>query len=64
MQVTYQDDSVKGNLYYNQNKLMADGYTNYTTSGAYSGKMYDTDEKIVLMEPIYKKNGSLEIKLI
>ena len=45
MQVTYQDDSVKGNLYYNQNKLMADGYTNYTTSGAYSGKMYDTDEK-------------------
>jgi putative receptor len=45
MQMTYQDDSVKGNFYYNQNKLMADGYTNYTTSGAYSGKMYDTDEK-------------------
>lgn len=45
VQLTYQDDSFKGNLYYNQNKLMADGYTNYTTSGKYSGKMYDTDEK-------------------
>ena len=38
-------ENIKGNFYYNQNKLMADGYTNYTTSGAYSGKMYDTDEK-------------------
>lgn len=45
MQMTYQDDSVKGNFYYNQNKLMADGYTNYKTNGDYYGKMYDTDEK-------------------
>ena len=57
MQVTYQDDSVKGNLYYNQNKLMADGYTNYKTSGAYSGKCMIQMRKIVLMEPIYKKMG-------
>lgn len=64
MQVTYQDDSVKGNLYYNQNKLMADGYTNYTTSGAYSGKMYDTDEKNRTYGADIQKNGSLEIKLI
>lgn len=64
MQVTYQDDSVKGNLYYNQNKLMADGYTNYTTRGAYSGKMYDTDEKNRTYGADIQKNGSLEIKLI
>lgn len=64
MQVTYQDDSVKGNLYYNQNKLMADGYTNYKTSGAYSGKMYDTDEKNRTYGADIQKNGSLEIKLI
>lgn len=64
MQVTYQDDSVKGNLYYNQNKLMADGYTNYITSGAYYGKMYDTDEKNRTYGADIQKNGSLEIKLI
>lgn len=45
VQLNYNDGSIKGNLYYNQNKLMADGFTNYTTSGSYSGKVYDTDEK-------------------
>ena len=45
VQLLYQDDSLKANLYYNQNKLMADGFTNYKTSGEFSGKMYDTDEK-------------------
>ncbi len=45
VQLTYQDDSVKGNLYYNQNKLMADGFTNYSTSGTLSRSIYDTDEK-------------------
>lgn len=45
VQLMYKDDTFKANLHYNQNKLMADGYTNYTTSGSYSGKMYDTDEK-------------------
>lgn len=43
---------------------MADGYTNYTTSGAYSGKMYDTDEKNRTYGAVYKKSGSLEIKPI
>lgn len=52
---TDMNSSHKNNLFLNYkindnwnflyNKLMADGYTNYTTSGAYSGKMYDTDEK-------------------
>lgn len=64
MQMTYQDDSVKGNFYYNQNKLMADGYTNYKTSGAYSGKMYDTDEKNRTYGADIQKSGSLEIKPI
>lgn len=45
VQLNYNDGSIKGNLYYNQNKLMADGFTNYKTSGSYSGKVYDTDEK-------------------
>ena len=45
VQLNYNDGSIKGNLYYNQNKLMADGFTNYTTSGKDSGKVYDTDEK-------------------
>lgn len=45
VQLNYNDGSIKGNLYYNQNKLMADGFTNYTTAGKYSGKVYDTDEK-------------------
>lgn len=45
VQLNYNDGSIKGNLYYNQNKLMADGFTNYTTSGSYSGTVYDTDEK-------------------
>lgn len=45
VQLNYNDGSIKGNLYYNQNKLMADGFTNYNTSGLYSGKVYDTDEK-------------------
>ena len=44
-QLMYKDDTVNANIYYNQNRLLADGYTNYTTSGASSGKMYDTDEK-------------------
>lgn len=45
VQVNYKDDTVKGSIYYNQNKLMADGFTNYTTAGAKSGATYDTDEK-------------------
>lgn len=45
VQLNYNDGSIKGNLYYNQNKLMADGFTNYTTAGKYSGKVSDTDEK-------------------
>lgn len=45
VQLNYNDGSIKGNLYYNQNKLMADGFTNYKTDGFKSGKVYDTDEK-------------------
>lgn len=45
VQLNYNDGSIKGNLYYNQNKLMADGFTNYKTNGSYSGTVYDTDEK-------------------
>ena len=45
VQLNYKDETVKGSIYYNQNKLMADGFTNYNTAGKYSGKMYDTDEK-------------------
>ena len=45
VQLNYNDGSIKGNLYYNQNKLMADGFTNYKTNGFKSGKVYDTDEK-------------------
>ena len=45
VQLLYQDDSLKANLYYNQNRLMADGFTNYNTSGKFQGKIYDTDEK-------------------
>lgn len=45
VQLNYNDGSIKGNLYYNQNKLMADGFTNYKTTGSYSGTVYDTDEK-------------------
>ena len=45
VQLNYSDDTWKGNMYYNQNRIMADGFTNYTTSGTKSGKMYDTDEK-------------------
>lgn len=45
VQLNYNDGSIKGNLYYNQNKLMADGFTNYKTTGVYSGTVYDTDEK-------------------
>lgn len=45
LQLNYNDGSIKGNLYYNQNKLMADGFTNYKTNGFKSGKVYDTDEK-------------------
>lgn len=45
VQLNYRDESVKANIFYNQNKLMADGFTNYTTSGILSGKIYDTDEK-------------------
>ncbi len=45
VQLLYKDETVKANIFYNQNKLMADGYTNYTTAGKFSGKMYDTDEK-------------------
>lgn len=45
VQLNYNDGSIKGNLYYNQNKLMADGFTNYTTKGEHSGTVYDTDEK-------------------
>ena len=45
VQLLYQDDTLKANLYYNQNKLMANGFTNYNTSGKFQGKIYDTDEK-------------------
>ena len=45
VQLNYNDGSIKGNLYYNQNKLMADGFTNYKTNGSFSGTVYDTDEK-------------------
>lgn len=45
VQLLYQDDTLKANLYYNQNKLMANGFTNYNTSGRFQGKIYDTDEK-------------------
>lgn len=45
VQLLYQDDTLKANLYYNQNKLMANGFTNYNTSGIFQGKIYDTDEK-------------------
>lgn len=45
VQLLYQDDTLKANLYYNQNKLMANGFTNYNTSGEFQGKIYDTDEK-------------------
>lgn len=45
VQLLYQDDTLKANLYYNQNKLMANGFTNYNTSGNFQGKIYDTDEK-------------------
>lgn len=45
VQLNYNDGSIKGNLYYNQNKLMADGFTNYKTDGSYIGEVYDTDEK-------------------
>lgn len=45
VQLLYQDDTLKANLYYNQNKLMANGFTNYNTSGEFKGKIYDTDEK-------------------
>lgn len=45
VQLNYNDGSIKGNLYYNQNKLMADGFTNYKTDGSYIGEVRDTDEK-------------------
>lgn len=45
VQLLYQDYTLKANLYYNQNKLMANGFTNYNTSGKFQGKIYDTDEK-------------------
>lgn len=45
VQLLYQDDTLKANLYYNQNKLMANGFTNYNTAGKFQGKIYDTDEK-------------------
>lgn len=45
VQLLYQDDTLKANLYYNQNKLMANGFTNYNTSGKLQEKIYDTDEK-------------------
>lgn len=45
VQLTYKDESFNGNIYYNQNKLMADGFTNYKTSGDLSNTIYDTDEK-------------------
>ena len=41
----YNDDTFKANLHYNQNKLMADGYTQYKTDGTWSDSMYDTSEK-------------------
>lgn len=45
VQLTYHNNNLKGNLYYNQNKLLANGFTNYTTSGKLSKSVYDTDEK-------------------
>ncbi len=45
VQLNYNDETWKGNLYYNQNRLMADGFTNYNTSGKKTGLTYDTDEK-------------------
>ena len=38
-------NGIKGSLYYNQNKLTADGFTNYNTFGKYQGKLYNTEEK-------------------
>lgn len=45
VQLMYNDDTFKANLHYNQNKLMADGYTQYKTDGTWSDSMYDTSEK-------------------
>lgn len=45
VQLMYKDDTLNANLYYNQNKLMTTGYTNFSTSGTKKGEIYDTDEK-------------------
>ncbi len=45
-QLTYQSDTVKGNIYYNQNKLFGDGFTYYkANSGELDNSVYDSNEK-------------------
>lgn len=44
-QVNYTEDTFKAKAYYNQNKLTADGFTKYDTSGKLKNSIYDTDEK-------------------
>lgn len=44
-QLTYHDDTVRGNIYYNQNKIIAQGPTLYTSSGKLSSSWYDKKEK-------------------
>ena len=45
VQLNYADNGLKANMFYNQNKIMSDGPTYYTTAGVIDGSTYDTDEK-------------------
>ena len=62
VQLNYTDDNFKAKAYYNQNKLTANGFTKYDTSGNLKNSIYDTDEKNRAYGVDLQKNWDLNAK--